>query len=341
MLSISDRVPVRTNFNQFLAAGVDVGNGVTKVVIDGSEIRQPSYVLPLHSTIYDAPTGLVEYLDGTRHDLINQRWLAGFAAYQQSPTGYLRVGDDKRGKLAYGLQLLLGCIATMPHQSHWYLSLVASIQDAQAFGSELSELLGGAHTVRFNGKNISSVAIRVTQVVEEGVGAIVAARSEIDPNGQTLVYDLGNGTCIITAFGAKGRLIDRKYSPGGVETLIDAIARNLESRKHLAAEGDRQIIRAGIEDQSFVYGRTGWNFRHIYQAELKPWVASMLATALKAGEPWRATSSAILAIGGGAELPTISQLLTAKGITPLADGSWSNVRGLARIAELKLRQEAA
>jgi hypothetical protein len=321
-----------------LSAGFDCGNGSTNLVFGESEILIPSYLLPIHNEIYDPLIGLVEYIGGARSDLINKRWLSGISAYQQNPMGYYRVVDDRRGKLNYGLQLLLGAIATLSYQPHWTFTLVASIQDAQAFGNELSSLLNGSHTVRFNGKELSRIEIRIVAVVEEGVGAIVTARSEIESDGQTLLYDFGTGTCIISIFGAKGKLLTRKVTPGGVENLIDAIARNLETRKQLNAEGDRQIIRAGIEAKTFEYGTTGWNFRHIYQVELKPWVQSTLATALKAGEPWRATSRAVLAVGGGSELPQITQLLTAKGITPIFEGHWANARGLAKLAQLNQRR---
>lgn len=120
-----------------LPAGFDCGNGSTNLVFDASEILIPSCVLPIHSEIYDPLIGLVEYVGGDRADLVSQRWLSGISAYQQNPTGYYRVVDDRRGKLNYGLQLLLGAIATLPHQPKWTFSLVASIQDAQAFGNEL------------------------------------------------------------------------------------------------------------------------------------------------------------------------------------------------------------
>ena len=333
-------LPSAANIRQSLPAGFDGGNGNTKLVLGDTEIRCPAYVLPIHSELYDVPLpvagGLVEYVSGDRSDLMGQRWLSGFPAYQQSPNGCLRIVDDKRGKITYGLQTLLGSIATQPHQDFWHLSLVASIQDAQVFGADLKNVLKGGHTVKFNGsRQLSTVDISVQAVVEEGVGAIVTSRSDIDPNGQTLLYDFGSGTCILSLFGAKGRLLDRKVSPGGVENLIDGIARNLEMRKAQAGEGDRQIIRAAIEDNSFNYGKTGWNFRSIYDVELKPWVQSTLAPALKAADPWTPSSSAILAIGGGSQLSTISQLLTNRGITPVAAGGWANARGLKTIAQLR------
>jgi Actin like proteins N terminal domain len=331
-------LPTTGSIRQPIPTGFDGGNGNTKLVLGDVEIRCPAYVLPIYSDLYDVPApingGLVEYVSGSRADLIGTRFLVGFPAYQQSPTGVLRVVDDKRGKILYGLQTLLGAIATQPHQDFWQLALVASIQDAKIFGDDLRESLKGGHTVRFNGsKQLSTVDINVLSVKEEGAGAIVQSRADINLMGQTLLYDFGAGTCILTLFGAKATIIDRTYSQGGVENLISAIARNLITRKVQASEGDRQLIRAGIEDQSFNYGHTGWNFREIYNAEIKPWVQSTLAPALKAAEPWTANTSARLAIGGGSQLPAINPLLTKRGILPVVDGGWSNARGLKTLAQ--------
>lgn len=344
MVAVQPKLATLASPSQKLPAAFDGGNGSIKLVVDLAEIRFPSYFLPIQHKLYDVPAsidgGLVEYAEGPRADLIGKTWLAGMPAYQQSPKGCLRTVDDRRGKLEYGLQLLLGGLATLRPQSVWNLALVASIQDSQAFGELLKERLEGLHTVRFNCSDIAHISIEVIQVVEEGVGAIVHARLQIDPNGQTVLYDFGAGTSIVSVFGAKGRLVDRKYSVGGVELLIDAIASNLDVRRKLAGEGDRQIIRAGIEDRSFLYGQTKWSFKHVYEAELKPWVISTLAPALKTADPWTPTSSAILAIGGGSQLPLIEDLLKSKGITPVEDGCWANARGMARIAYLKLRGDA-
>jgi hypothetical protein len=120
--------------------------------------------------------------------------------------------------------------------------------------------------------------------------------------------------------------------------LIEAIAKNIDTRRHLIKEGDRHLIKTGIENGTFEYGTTGWNFRQIYSAELKPWVSQNLAMAFKSIDPWREQSDAIVAIGGGSQLPAISQLLTARNIITSADGTWLNARGLARLSQLKLRR---
>ena len=336
MISTCQSLPVAANLYQSLPVGLDVGNGSTKMVIKGDERRILSYVLPLHRDVYDTQIGTVEYLDGSRSDLIGQSWMTGKGAYLQSPKSYLKVSHDRDGKIIYGLHLLLGAIANFPHQPDWNLQLIASIQDAKAFGDELKFSLSGQHSVRLNGKNLTTVTVDVLSVVEEGFGAVASASHEFDRTGQSVVFDFGAGTCIVSHFqGVK--LIGREYTDGGVESLINAIATSIETRKYVRSQGDANLIRAGIEDKTFNYGATGWNFRGIYQAELKPWVLSVLAPALKIAQPWMASASTKLAIGGGAQLPQIGSLLAAKGITPLTDSHWVNARGLASLAALKAK----
>lgn len=323
--------------SQPMPGGFDCGNGSVKLALDAYEVRCPSYILPIHGEIYDPPVssegGLVFYIDGDRPDLKGTRFFAGHPAYQQDPQAYFRVVDDPQGKIAYGLHLLLGAIATLSYESERTLNLVASVHLQKALGAQLQKALEGTHTVEFNacGKP-STITVNILKTLEEGAGAIAHCRAEIDPEKQTLLYDFGNGTCIISVFGAKGRLVDREVRPGGVEDLIEAIAKNLNTVRHLYQEGDRQIIRAGIEDASLLYGETGWSFEEIYRAELKPWIASTLKSALKAGAKWKPTCSHHIAIGGGSQLPLVSELLTQQGITPVREGSWANARGLRRLA---------
>ncbi|GAQ00187.1 ParM/StbA family protein [Leptolyngbya sp. NIES-2104] len=339
MVLSSPKLATLASDNQFLPVGTDCGNGNLKLIVDHAEIRTPSYFLPIHGEPYDIPApidgGFVQYLEGTRSDLVNQTWITGKPAYTQDPLACLRIVDDERGKIRYGLQMLLGGIATLSHRPLWRLLVVASIQDAKVFGSELKLAIAGTHTVKFNGKHHTTVEIQVASVMEEGSGAILSNRAQIDADGQNILIDFGSGTTILSLFGAKGKLIDRRVYPAGVERLIDAIATNQETRKRLAQEGDRAVIRTGIENSTFSYGRIDWNFRDIYNQELKPWVQSVLAPALKIASPWVPTASTKLAIGGGSQLPGIAQLLARQEFVVVPDGAWSNARGLARIAQLQ------
>lgn len=339
MVSTLPQLATLASGSQLLPVGVDCGNGNLKLIVDHAEVRTPSYVLPIHGDPYDIPApiagGFVQYLEGTRTDLMSQTWITGKPAYTQDPLACLRIVDDERGKIRYGLQMLFGGLATLAHRPLWRLLIVASIQDAKVFGSDLKNALTGTHTIKLNGKNHATVEIQVASVMEEGAGAILSNHAQIDADGQNILIDFGSGTTILSLFGAKGKLIDRRVHPAGVERLIDAIATNPETRKRLVQEGDRAILRVGIEDQSFVYGRIGWNFQHLYAHELKPWVQSVLAPALKIAAPWLPTASTKIAIGGGSQLPGIAQLLARQEFVVATDGAWSNVRGLARIAQAR------
>ncbi len=333
----------KTTECQALPVGWDGGNGHGKLVVGDAEIKLPSYFQSLSknfdSELAEGCEGaIVQYLDGDQANLKNQRFLIGEAAYTQYPLSYQRVADDSLGKVRYGLQMLLGAIALLPHREYWDLRVVASIQDAQAFGADLATALKGHHAVLLNGR-YSVVDIDATPA-EEGAGAIFQAVKSgvILSKDRAILLDLGHGTSITSVFDA-GKLLreSRKVHPAGVGSLVDLIAKHLDTRKQLTHEGDQHLIRMGIENHTFEYGCSGWNFRSIYESELKPWVAQTLAPALKNAAPWRSSAAAILASGGGAQLPGISQLLAKQGITVLVDGRWSNARGLSRLSQTLLR----
>lgn len=333
--------PTTTNQNQFQPLGLDVGNGSTKFVTDTREILIPSYV----HTVYDIGStdpelGLIEYLGGDRTDLIGSKWFAGKSAAQVAPLTFQRVVDDAKGKIRFALQLLTGAIETLPHQLRWRFAIVLSSQDSQTFGDELADAIQGVHSIRFRGTDVTQIEIEVLSVVEEGIGAIAVASADIDIRGTVIVNDLGNGTLIASVFQG-GKLVDRKVILRGVEPLIDDIANHKETRKKLNNPARKDLIRAGIETKTFDYGNvavTQFNFEQIYIAELKEWIVSGLAQLLKATAEWSAGADASIAIGGGAQLPKITPLLVAKGITPIAESHWANARGLFKLAQLKLQK---
>lgn len=347
MVATHYQSPPTTGTNSLrLPAGYDGGYGFSKLCLEGNEIKIPSYLALLHdSNIYEPERdgACIEYLDGERTDMIGLRWLAGKPAYQEFPGTFLQVVDDKKGKIRYGLHLLLGAIACLPIRASWDLFLIASVQDAQVLGAELSKALSGNHSIRINGKHVSHISISVSAIVEEGLGAIAesTALNLCEGGSQVILIDGGHGTFISSVF-AKGKLIQgsRKVLIGGVDALISSVSRNLETRRQLAAEGDKVLIREGIERGDFLYGKSGWCFQDIYNAELKPWVESVLAPALKSVDFWRANSETVLVSGGVARLPVIAGLLAKKGFITIPDSQWANARGLYKLAQIRFRRGA-
>jgi hypothetical protein len=345
MVTTGQMLPTLGSTHQLLPAGWDGGFGNAKLIVEKQQTKVLSYLAFLHNdNSYEVADegSLIEYVAGDRSELVGRRWFTGFPACQEFPTSFIQMVDDYESKIKFGLQLFLGTLGTLPYRSNWDLLVQASIQDAQVFGDDLKKALEGRHIVKVNGKEVSTVRLEVLPPAEEGKGAIAQAyiTGLAAPNNQVILLDIGHGTLIVSAFGAEGRLIrdSRKVIQGGVDALVSAVAKNKDMRRHLRQEGDEVVIRAGIEKGDFSYGETGWSFKDVYTAELKPWVQAVLLPALKAVKPWRATSKYVLGIGGGVNLPGISSSLIKQGITPIPDSQSANVRGLAEIARLQLQK---
>ncbi|MFG6105206.1 hypothetical protein U2F10_23315 [Leptothoe sp. EHU-05/26/07-4] len=318
-------------------AGVDIGNGALKLVTGLGEYRLDSYVTYLTERLSMGQTqGYVEYLQGDRADLVGKQWIGGINAYYHAPRALARVTDDKTGKIDLGLQLLLSALSLMPFRSEWSLSITASVHDGATLGKGLKTALEGQHHVMVNNK-LSVISVVVNGVLEEGTGAVLAYQRHSDFTN-ALVYDLGNGTLIVSSFNGLV-MTDRSYSQnGGVESLIDAVATNPLVRQHLKREGDRHLIRAGIESTHFTYGTQypNWKFTEAYKQELPQWVNRVLKPMVRPTEDRMASATALIAIGGGACLPGIKGLLAKRNIQVLSEPQWANSRGLYAYAIRKV-----
>jgi hypothetical protein len=325
--------------NQPQPMGVDIGNGAIKLVSSLGESRSMSYVHYLSERATSAGKGYVEYVGGDRPDLNNKYWMGGIGAYYYAPTSHYRVTDSKEGKVELGLQCLLSALSELSHRKVWDIALVASVHDGKTLADPLRRALQGTHKVRLAGKD-STVSIRVLTILEEGSGAIVHYQKSVDTSN-AILYDLGNGTLIVSHFSGL-QLTNRTYSQnGGVERLIDAVAKHDSVRKELLKEAQRHLIRSGIEEGDFKYGtqKPDWTFEGAYRSELPAWVRDVLAPMVRPTEAHTDAATALIAVGGGACLPGIASLLARKNIAVLPDPQWANARGLYRVATMKLAQE--
>ena len=291
-----------------------------------------SYVHYLSGRATHANLGYVEYLSGDCPDLAGKQWIGGLNAYFQSPSGVYRVTDSNNGKAELCLQLLLSALTSLPYRKEWTLNLCASVHDGKVFGKAIRAALEGVHNVRLLGKD-SIITVTLSKVLEEGSGVAYALRNEFDFTN-ALLFDLGNGTSIVSAFNGL-QMTYRDYAPdAGVEKLIDAIATSDSVRQHLKRPGDRHLIRVGIEKSDFSYGTQNpdWNFKDAYVAAFPDWFNRGLAQFVKTIEVRVPAASCMVAIGGGALLPGISGALKKKNFIVPKNPRWMNAQGLYQLA---------
>jgi hypothetical protein len=314
-----------------IAIGLDVGNGALKLYSGMGEILMESYVYYPRDRFTAGNIGYVEYLSGDRTDLVGKHWTAGIAAYFANPTAITRTVDDRDGKVAQCLQLLLSALSQFPYRREYDLRIAASVHDGKTFGSQLRQALQGAHSVKLRGKECT-VNITVANILEEGSGVAIALHQKHDFTN-ALLFDLGNGTAICSAFSGV-QMTYRDYSiHSGVESLIAAIANSEPVRKRLLKTADKHLIRAGIEKGDFAYGNEpGWTFKDAYVAEFPGWFKQGLLPFVKTTETRVPAASSVLAVGGGALLPGISSALASKGITVPENPRWVNAKGLYMLA---------
>ncbi|MBD2770667.1 ParM/StbA family protein [Iningainema tapete] len=331
----------------YSATGLDVGNGSVKIAIANQEKRIPSYIEYV-SELRQALPGYVEYVGGDRNNLINKKWVGGYEAFNLTRRSKKveQVSNKVSGKPDYALQLLLSSLSEFDLVSPIRLAMCVSIHDYSALGNDLSKALFGNHKVRFHltGEPIE-IEIKVLNVLEEGRAAIFAHYGDVNfdfENGETVLFDLGNGTTAVTALSRGGRFVDRRYENIGVQALIDAIANSTELKNRLRVKNLKpleHIVREGIESGKFLYGSTQIDFEDIYFEAVQKWALTALSPVVRTAQDWMATAKNLICIGGGSMLPGVDEALADLGIKALPDGVWSNVRGLKQIAEELLGEQ--
>jgi len=325
-------LPESASISQATPIGLDVGNGAVKMFSSMGQTLMESYILYLSERATHANLGYVEYRTGDRSDLAGKQWIGGINAYYQNPSGIYRVNESDTGKADLCLQLLLSALTAQSHRQEWALHLCASVHDGKVFGKSIRSALSGVHHVRLLGKD-STVTVTIGKILEEGSGVAYTLKAAHDFTS-ALLFDLGNGTCIVSAFNGM-QMSYRDYAPdAGVERLFDAIATSDSVRSYLKRPGDRHLIRSGIEKGDFSYGtqHPDWNFKEAYIEALPKWFEQGLKPFVKASETRVPAATAIIAVGGGSCLPGMPGLLAKKGIIVPQDARWLNAKGLYQIA---------
>jgi Ethanolamine utilization protein EutJ (predicted chaperonin) len=96
------------------------------------------------------------------------------------------------------------------------------VHDGKTFGRAIAQALTGEHQIRLLRKE-STITVTVCEVLEEGAGVAYALRRQHDFTN-ALLFDIGAGTTIVSAFNGL-QMTYRDYAPDAVvEKQIDALA---------------------------------------------------------------------------------------------------------------------
>lgn len=315
---------------QKLALSLDIGNGAVKMFSAMGETLVESYIQYVNPKDFPDFSYCVTYKSGPRSDLHQKSWLGGEPAYNYSAKTLIRVTDDPTGKIDLGLQLCLSALAKLSHREEWNLVVMASVHDHQLYGAGMRKALEGTHSVFLNGKP-SVVNIEVLKVVNEGFGAAVVLSADHSLQSG-LIIDIGNGTSIVRSYAGLKESGQYVNVTGGVEFLIEAIAKHETLRRQLNKAGDVHLIRQGIERGDFRYGNTSISFKDIYAECVSVWLSASLKPLLREMGDRFASASAMIAIGGGVQLPGVAKALENKGFTAVSDSRWLNAKGLYSLA---------
>ncbi len=327
-----------------LNIGIDSGNGFLKAFTDkGHSIKIPSYIYEpkaeTEKNIVAREGCSVVYVSGSRaSELSGKNWLIGSPAYSASPQGKTEVVQLDTGKVDYALQLLLGAIGCMGiDEENLEVNICISIHHAKSFEVDLTQALQGCHTVEL-GEKFYTITISNVRVVNEGKGTLAAllTAGRVTNDHKVLLLDLGYGTTISTVYQYKKQL-DRNVMTFGVRDLYQAIAKHPDMMKvRNGREGDLTVIRAGIEDRSFNYGKyRPFSFFDFYRSCLKVWANDNLRSTLDNLKAQIDSADVMFAVGGGACLPRIDDVLKKVGFQVLNNAHTLNAEGLLALAKYR------
>jgi hypothetical protein len=314
-------------FMQKTIAGLDCGNASIKLFHGPCSLSIPSYVYQLPEPLApdDVPDkGYVEYLSGAATELEGKAFLVGSEVVARYPKAYEAVAST--GKLTLGLQCLLGALSHVaPYSQH--LKLVASIH-MRELTDELAGSLNGVHRVRL-GTEPCVIEIEVLRALPEGAGAAAWLGLQ---RGVNALLDLGGGTSEVHIYSNGKRLPEASEQlKAGVGDLVAAIAQSGELRAAVSDVIQPHHVRTAIEQGTFRYGDV--SFQGIYEKALASWLPGVLKPLLAKVEPYRLQQPRVFAVGGGALLPGVRELLAKRGIEIPVDAVMLNAKGQKAIAE--------
>jgi hypothetical protein len=330
------------------SVGFDCGNGAVKLKASGHNhdfdyIRFPSYYADVSKCASDHQgKSRITYKQAPDNNkyaktLEGKVWVCGQDATALDIRSQV-FENRSDGKVKLALQLFLSGVAQLPiNRKHWEFRLVASIHDAEVYGSQLKTNLEGKHIAEINGQE-TTVVIHVIKIFDEGYVF------KPQHTGNTTMIDIGNGTTIVTRFDSAGSVIHRSNPfRFGVQHLYQKIYDH-PSVRAIGLDRDIDLIRRGVEsptDEKIFYGvgKNAINITAAYKESLKDWAANYLKEPIAQADKFQLTGDRVVVVGGGACLPFLGKNLEKKEYVFNAQAPFMNVKKLHEYATNNLLAE--
>ena len=202
------------------------------------------------------------------------------------------------------------------------VSAIASHHDPMNFSDQIREALVGTHIVR-KGNNTFKITISmpIRAVYPEG-SAISEAFGEETPK-EFGVLDLGFLTALWSTKFKEGTGIKSTKAPYGVGRLVEMLQDSSEFSKLLAGiQPERDVLIASLieacqsKSLKVFYRSRGKaiDFTSIYKPIAMQWLKGAARSAVQTANEKKGTGFRVVAIGGGVNLPSISNILAKFGI---------------------------
>ena len=317
---------------------VDPGNRWVKHATPGSPPGSfesiSALVLPSQKVSLNKNSIAVTYTAGTEN-LVGKTWVAGSSAHDyQGQRTYLK---DKADVIP-----LLVLAAIEPPADSKAIDLQAlyiSHPQPDLVRDRVEQALVGIHQyTRHTAAGAIDLTLRIQSVtvLPEGHGSIqIALRRGLlaqAEGGYVGCLDIGGGTVIGSLWQgdreiAAGRVVLEKAGSYG---LADRIAKDPRMQQMMGGRGyaKADLIMDGIAAQTFYYGRTGTDYRQIFEDHKPLWWQSITDEITAAWSHWIAEVDLILVTGGAAPLLTRAIESSDGWLQLCPDAQIANVLGM-------------
>lgn len=323
--------------NRELIVAIDCGNDLLKLVwsLDTGTKSKKVSMRTIISEVDGDEEGCFIYESGDDTTRVGSAWVNEIGHRQ------LRVMSDDFGKPKLILPIVTSAM-WKDLKDKDVLYVVASIHNKAALGDELNKALEGKHKITLNKKKpeTKEIEIKVLQIVNEGLGAIIQANQDGLLSGRAnALLDLGCDTFIFSVFDGL------KLIPGcppysekreGTRMLIsdfaksDPVSRKLGDGKQLTYDQARAIVESSTHN--FTKGSKEIDLSKALESEVDRWLSKVLFKVDQMMGHHLNNVNGLFATGGACNLSYVKDYLEKKEYTVLEDSQWANALGLHQYA---------